>query len=91
MGLGSWMEFILLSATFGKEKPDLAIYREALRLGHVNRPEEALHVGDHYENDFIGPRKLSMHSLLLDRTRTDVQGDPDSINDLRQIFDYLDN
>ncbi|KAJ1976491.1 Haloacid dehalogenase-like hydrolase domain-containing protein 3, partial [Dimargaris cristalligena] len=88
LGLGQWTDFILVSATFGFEKPAPQIFQEALRLGH-SAPENTLHVGDHRENDYLAPKRLAMHSLLLDRRCSNANRTPGVINNLEQIFEYI--
>lgn len=64
--LSRWFELILPSASFGRSKPDPAIFREALRRLDL-RPGEALHVGDHPVNDLAGARRAGLEALLLCR------------------------
>jgi putative hydrolase of the HAD superfamily len=32
------------------------------------RPQEIVHVGDHYEFDYVVPRSLGIHAFYLDRS-----------------------
>lgn len=64
--LAPWFELILASASFGRSKPDPAIFREALR--RLDLPaSEVLHVGDHPVNDLAGARRAGLSALWLRR------------------------
>jgi len=64
-GLAGYFDFILCSRVFGAEKPDAAIFEEALKSAKC-RPEEALHIGDS-KKDYLGARAAGMRGLLLNR------------------------
>lgn len=64
VGLLHHFEFVLASKQFGFAKPDPKIFSKALELGNVSA-NEALHVGDNLENDYIGPRDVGMDSVLV--------------------------
>jgi REG-2-like HAD superfamily hydrolase len=59
-------EFVIASLEFGYEKPDFRIFQEALRIAGVDA-DEALHVGDSLEDDFLGARSAGIDALLIDR------------------------
>ncbi|NOY43934.1 MAG: HAD-IA family hydrolase [Deltaproteobacteria bacterium] len=87
LGLRERFRFVLVSAEFGAEKPDPAIFHEAARrLGKA--PDRVLHVGDLYREDVLGARAAGMVGALVDR-----QGDgpPARVRfrDLREIPGYL--
>jgi len=54
-----------VSAIVGAHKPFAALFEHALRESNC-RPEEALHVGDFYELDYIGAVSAGMNALLFD-------------------------
>jgi REG-2-like HAD superfamily hydrolase len=64
--LAPWFEVVVPSASFGRSKPDPAIFREALRRLELP-PHEVLHVGDHPVNDLAGARRAGLTALLLRR------------------------
>lgn len=68
-GLASFFDFVVNTASSGLEKPDPEIFRKALESGGGVSPEEAAHVGDEIEADYLAPRKIGMTSFLLDRQR----------------------
>lgn len=62
----SFVDVVLCSEDTGYLKPDCHVFQELLkRLGC--RPEQVLYVGDSYQKDVLGSRKMGMHSLLLTR------------------------
>lgn len=61
-------DYHFLSYEIGAIKPDAAIYwHVASKLGL--RPEECLFAGDSQRADVLGPRKIGMHSTLVERNR----------------------
>ncbi len=67
LGLGGYLDPVVVSARVGAAKPSWDLFHMALKRASV-RPEEALHVGDSYVNDVLGARSAGMHPLLIDRT-----------------------
>lgn len=59
------------SFEIGAVKPDPLIYMAVCRSLEVE-PNEALFIGDTEEADYLGPRAVGMHAMLLDRTGTKV-------------------
>ncbi len=68
-GLVNCFDVLVASGSIGYEKPSSEIFREALRLSKTS-PEEVIHVGDKYEEDYVGARSAGMKSVLLDREGT---------------------
>jgi putative hydrolase of the HAD superfamily len=66
LGLSRYLEFVISSANLGRIKPEQSIFRMALDRVGV-RPEEAMHVGDHYYADVMGARSAGLHPVLIDR------------------------
>src|SRR5437868_866210 len=64
-GLDTYFESLVLSSEVGSEKPDPAIFREALRQMPVS-PERAIFVGDFYSIDVVGARGVAITPILLD-------------------------
>ncbi|XP_032665460.1 rhythmically expressed gene 2 protein-like [Odontomachus brunneus] len=62
--------FVLTSYDFGIEKPCLPIFNEALRLTMLFRkekiwPQEAMHIGDTINSDYLGAKSASWNALLI--------------------------
>jgi putative hydrolase of the HAD superfamily len=51
------------------------------------RPQEIVHVGDHYEFDYLVPRSLGIHAFYLDRPG-EKRGDF-VLQDLRELEERL--
>jgi HAD superfamily hydrolase (TIGR01509 family) len=59
IGLDRLVDFLVTSEEAGVSKPDPAIYRIALRRARA-RPDEAVMVGDSWENDVLGARSADI-------------------------------
>jgi putative hydrolase of the HAD superfamily len=66
LGIAGYLDFVLVSSRERCEKPDRELFDRALARAGV-RPEEALHVGDHPENDWAGARAAGLKARLLAR------------------------
>jgi putative hydrolase of the HAD superfamily len=64
--LKSRFRFILASAVVGVSKPDPGIFKIALEHAQV-AAEDALHIGDSWEDDVQGARAAGLDVLLLQR------------------------
>uniref|UniRef100_A0A7N0T6V4 Haloacid dehalogenase-like hydrolase domain-containing protein 3 n=1 Tax=Kalanchoe fedtschenkoi TaxID=63787 RepID=A0A7N0T6V4_KALFE len=67
---GSEWDFGVFSGIEGVEKPDPKIYELALERAGSIAPEEALHIGDSFRKDYLPPKSIGMHALLLDRFKS---------------------
>ena len=66
LGLEPYFDFLVSSSVCGATKPSAKIFKEALKHAKVS-PEEAIHVGDTYEEDFVGAEGVGIKAFLLDR------------------------
>lgn len=66
LGLGRYLEFVITSARAGYRKPHPEIFRQGLHRLALP-PGRVLYVGDSYLPDVLGPRRVGMDSVLLDR------------------------
>lgn len=59
----------IFSATsdFGEVKKTIEFYQQVCQILGVN-PQEIVHIGDHYEFDFLVPRRLGIRAFYLDRS-----------------------
>jgi HAD superfamily hydrolase (TIGR01509 family) len=65
LGLNPYVDYIGDSAIFGEPKPAVAFFQHVLaRLGA--RPEDAFHVGDHYDADVAVARAAGIMPIFLD-------------------------
>ena len=74
----------IFSATsdFGEVKKTMGFYQRICQILGT-RPQEIVHVGDHYEFDYLVPRSLGIHAFYLDRSG-EKQGDL-ILRDLRDL------
>ena len=82
-GLTDLIDVLVISADIGVRKPDPAIFERALELAGV-APEEAMHVGDLFEEDVIGAHRAGLHPVLLDR---EGHGSPDADFEMTVVRD----
>lgn len=88
LGLAAFFDAVVTSARVGYRKPRSEIFVHALEaIGATT--EEALFVGDDYENDVLGAQAAGLRAVHLDR-RDDVDGDDDAISDLRELASRTD-
>lgn len=65
-GLADYFDHILISGTFGRGKPDPAIFEHALKLLGLT-PKEAIMVGDNLDTDIQGAIAVGMRSAWINR------------------------
>ncbi len=67
-GLGRYFDFIFSATTdFNEVKKTGRFYQRICQILQVS-PHEVVHIGDHYEFDFLVPRSLGIHAYYLDRS-----------------------
>ena len=77
-------DFVCVSAIEGIRKPDRRIYQRALERAAV-APSEAVHVGDMFLEDVLGPRKNGIRPFLMDRgPRSMFPHHPEAVDPVRQ-------
>jgi FMN hydrolase / 5-amino-6-(5-phospho-D-ribitylamino)uracil phosphatase len=67
LGVEPLVDFVLVSEEFGADKPDPAIFREALRLAGAETAE-AVFVGDSAEHDVAGARAAGIRAVWVNRS-----------------------
>ena len=88
-GLGRYFDRIFSATSdFGQVKKTAGFYGRICEALGVH-PHEIVHVGDHYEFDYLAPRSLGIHAFYLDRSG-EKKGDF-VISDLRDLEKRLDN
>ncbi|KAI5123938.1 hypothetical protein M0805_006353 [Coniferiporia weirii] len=85
LGALSHLDHVLVSESEGIEKPQPEIFLRACTLAGV-LPEQAIHVGDELECDYLGASRAGLHAFLLCRPPDDgVQDTPPTYKDVGQI------
>ena len=75
--LDSWnishrLERIIVSSRIGVEKPQPEIFQYALKAFGVEA-REALHVGDHAQEDYAGAQAAGLHAFLVQRPEVGLE------------------
>jgi putative hydrolase of the HAD superfamily len=80
--LDGYFEHVIVSHLEGIEKPDPRIFQRVLERMGVG-PEEAVHVGDVPELDYVGARAAGVDAILVDRSAR--LGDVKALDDLSAL------
>jgi putative hydrolase of the HAD superfamily len=89
LGLMPYFRHVVLSAVVGWEKPHRRIFEAALELAGVPA-EQALHVGDNYQQDVVGAQQAGMYAVWLCR-RGGPTADCPVIPSLRELVTIIDD
>lgn len=82
-GLGRYFQRIFSATTdFGEVKKTAGFYQRICQILET-KPQEIIHVGDHYEFDYLVPRSLGIHAFYLDRSGK--QGGDSVIPELKDL------
>lgn len=85
LGLSTYLDFVISSASVGRLKPQPHIFEIALKRAKV-LPEEAIHIGDHYYADVMGARSVGITPVLIDRKGNHFQLDCSIITSLEEFL-----
>lgn len=91
LGLSPYLNVLLTSEIAGVPKPNPGIFQKACEMAGV-APEEAIYVGDQYQVDVCGARRVGLKAIMIDRCDlyshvTDCQ----RINTLDEIYQHLND
>jgi putative hydrolase of the HAD superfamily len=86
LGVGRYIDFMVVSTVQREAKPGSGLYREALARARVPA-NQAAHVGDNYITDVLGARSAGIQGILLDRegARRDMPLDCPRIESLEEL------
>lgn len=87
--LTMYFEAVVVSGEVGWKKPSRYIFEAALSKLSAS-PEEAVFVGDEYETDILGAKKIGMRAILLDRENTNGEEADVSITSLKELPSALE-
>ncbi len=85
LGLGYYLDPIVISGLVGFSKPNPEIFRIALQRAGVS-PEQTIHIGDLYESDVVGARNAGIKGILLDRDGSQNPADSPKIKGLDEVY-----
>ncbi|MDX1919785.1 MAG: HAD-IA family hydrolase [Candidatus Caenarcaniphilales bacterium] len=83
LGIAKYFEQIICSTQIGYAKPDPKAFLRVAELVQL-KPEEILHIGDSYENDYLGSQRAGMQSILLDRKNVEI--DRNSVVNVKSLI-----
>jgi putative hydrolase of the HAD superfamily len=92
--LARHFQALIISARVGYQKPHRRIFEHALEVMAV-APERAIHVGDNYQADVVGARRVGITPVLIDRHTSDPaarraeHNEPD-LPVVRDLFELID-
>ena len=72
LGIDTCLEQIITSALVGFEKPSVKIFQYLVAAARCN-PEQILHVGDRFEDDFKGAQAAGLKAVLYGSNRQEDQ------------------
>jgi HAD superfamily hydrolase (TIGR01509 family) len=75
LGLSPYFETVVLSGTFGRRKPDISIFLEAVRRMGVSASRSA-YVGDKPTRDITGPREAGFALTIIFKEPGAAPADP---------------
>ena len=87
LGLRGQLDYFLTSRDIGADKPHSPIFLESLKLANV-KPFEAIHIGDQFDTDILGARKVGMNTILIDR-RNEYRNFNPLPNEIRNNVDII--
>jgi putative hydrolase of the HAD superfamily len=95
--LARHFEGLVISARVGFQKPHRGIFEKALEMMHAD-PSRSMHVGDSYNADVKGARRVGIEPVLMDRSGADParvreeRDEPDLpvVTDLFELLDLLE-
>ncbi len=88
LDIAKYFAHITYSQEAGTDKPEPPIF--LLALGRARcKPEEAVHLGNMYEHDVIGARRVGIRPILVDRDGSRPDADCDRVTDLCGVLPLL--
>ncbi len=85
--LARFFSHIFSAISLGSIKKEKSFYLAICKNLNVN-PADLIHVGDHYEVDYLVPREIGIEAYLLDR-KTQWKKDYRAVNNLAELANRL--
>jgi len=86
LGIGRWIDLLVVSGEVGVTKPDPVIFRTALERADVE-PADAVMVGDSWENDVLGALGAGIRPVWFNRFRL-PRPDPTPVAELESLRSF---
>jgi putative hydrolase of the HAD superfamily len=78
----------VISSESGCAKPSIEIFQLALQRNGL-RPDECVHIGDNYMNDYVCPTSIGMNAIFLDRENEHPDKSISKIKDLNELLTII--
>lgn len=88
-GVTERVDFVLVSALVGWEKPSPKIFRMGLKAVGLE-PAQVVFVGDHYMVDIQGALSVGMHAVMINRDGRCAEVDVPVVDNLVEFCQWLD-
>jgi len=87
--ISQYFDDFVISSERGYAKPSVEIFQITLKRKNLN-PDQCIHIGDDFTNDYICPTAIGMNALFLDREGTSNYNGNDKISNLNEIIQKLE-
>ena len=74
--INEYFEQIICSTQIGFAKPDIKAFEKVAEICNL-KPNEILHIGDGFENDYLGALRADFKALFLNRQKLPLYNIPD--------------
>ncbi|MGI9535401.1 MAG: HAD-IA family hydrolase [Thermodesulfobacteriota bacterium] len=88
MGIYHYFDDFVISSEAGYAKPSIEIFQLALKRNSLN-PDQCIHIGDDFINDYICPARIGINALYLDREDKNNDNGINKIKDLEELLGKL--
>lgn len=88
LNLNKYVYTVVFCRDVGWRKPAKQIFTYTLNKLQIN-PEHCIFVGDNAQWDLIGPRKLGIESILINRRNRNQYKEENSINNLHELINRI--
>lgn len=85
-----YFDDFVISSEVGYAKPSIKIFLAALKRNDLT-PDQCVHIGDNFTNDYICPTTIGINALFLDREGKSNYNGSDKISNLNEIMQKLEN
>ena len=88
MDILEYFDDFVISSESGCAKPSIEIFQLALQRNGLS-PDECVHIGDNYVNDYVCPTSIGMNAVFLDRENEHPDKSISKIKDLNDCKQYF--
>ncbi len=88
--INEYFQLIFCSTQIGFAKPDLKAFNKVAEMCNL-KPNEILHIGDGFQNDYLGALRADFKALFLNRKKLPLHQIPDDheIHSLLELSNFL--